>query len=133
MNRILLTVLFLLIGVVSFAQHSSMAYRTLADSLYVHHHYLFAADYYEKAIKKSPEPGDIMIQVAKCYHKINLIHTSERWYIKAKQHRASFSTDDYYLFAQVLMILKKKDQADSLLQHVLQRDPDNACSQKVPG
>lgn len=125
MQRILFTLLLSLTSVLAFAQHSSMAYRKLADSLYTHHHYQFAADYYEKALKKSPHQGDIMIQLAKCYHKINSIAEAERWFIKAKQNRGSFTTEDYYLFAQVLVTLKKKDQADTLLAHVLQREPDN--------
>jgi outer membrane protein OmpA-like peptidoglycan-associated protein len=34
------------------------------------------------------------------------------------------------LFAQVLMMLKKKDHADTLLGHVLQKDPDNQAVRK---
>jgi outer membrane protein OmpA-like peptidoglycan-associated protein/tetratricopeptide (TPR) repeat protein len=130
MNRILFTILFLLAGKFAAAQHSSMAYRKLADSLYVHHHYQFAADFYEKALKKSPHQGNIMIQLAKCYHKINLLNESENWFIKAKQNRGTFSNEDYYLFAQVLMMLKKKDHADTLLAHVLERDPNNNAVRK---
>jgi outer membrane protein OmpA-like peptidoglycan-associated protein/tetratricopeptide (TPR) repeat protein len=130
MNRIIFTILFLLVGKFAVAQHSSMAYRKLADSLYAHHHYQFAADFYEKALKKSPHQGNIMIQLAKCYHKINLLNASEEWFIKAKQNRGAFSTEDYYLFAQVLMMLKKKDHADTLLAHVLERDPDNKAVKK---
>jgi outer membrane protein OmpA-like peptidoglycan-associated protein/tetratricopeptide (TPR) repeat protein len=131
MQRTLFTVLLSLTCAFTYAQHSSMAYRKLADSLYVHHHYLLAADYYEKAIKKSPHQGNIMIQLAKCYHKINNIAESEKWFIKAKQNRGTFSTEDYYLFAQVLMMLKKKEHADTLLEHVLQREPNNVAVRKV--
>lgn len=124
MKKILFSLGLLLVGTLGYSQHSSMAYRTLADSLYVHHHYQIAADYYEKALKKSPHPGNIMLQLAKCYHKMNLITASEKWFIKAKRNRGAFSTDDYHQFAQVLVMLKKRSQADSLLEHVLQMDPN---------
>lgn len=131
MQKILFTVLFLLIGVVAFSQHSSAAYRKLADSLYVHHHYSFAADYYQKALKKSAHPGNIMLQLAKCSHNINRMAESEKWFIQAKQNHGAFSTDDYCQFAQVLIMLKKREQADTLLAHVLQRDPDHAAAEKI--
>jgi len=131
MKQIFFTVLLLMTGASVFAQHSSHAYRTLADSLYVHHHYLFAAEYYEKALKKAPHPGDIMVQIAKSYHKVNFIEESEKWFVKAKQHRGAFTTEDHYVFAQVLMMMKKKEWADTLLQHVLQHDPDNNVVRKM--
>ena len=131
MKKILFTVLLLLMGVLAFSQHSSTAYRTLADSLYVHHHYQIAADYYEKALRKSPHQGNIMLQIAKCYHKINLTTESEKWFIKAKRNRGVFSTDDYYQFAQVLIMLKKRNQADSLLEYVLQIDPNTNVAIKA--
>lgn len=130
MKRILFTILLLLLGSLAFSQHSSMAYRTLADSLYLHHHYQFAAGYYEKALKKSPHQGNIMLQLAKCYHKINLITESEKWFVKAKSNHGTFSKDDYYQFAQVLIFLKKKNQADSLLEHILQTDPNAHMARK---
>ena len=131
MKRILFTTLLLLIGVVAFSQHSSVAYRTLADSLYRHHHYQHAADFYEKALKKSPHQGNIMIQLANCYHKINRIAESEQWYLKAKRNRGAFSTDDYYQLAEVLIRLDKREQADSLLQYVLVLDPNTDVARKA--
>ncbi len=131
MKRILLITLLMLIGVVAFSQHSSMAYRKLADSLYVHHHYQYAADFYEKALKKSPHQGNIMIQLANCYHKINRIAESEQWYLKAKRNRGAFSTDDYYQLAEVLIRLNKREQADSLLQYVLLVDPNTDVAKRA--
>ena len=131
MKKILITILTLLIGVAAYAQQGSIAYETLADSLFVHYHYQRAADFYQKALKKSQYPGDIMLQLAKCYYNMNLITESEKWFVKGKQHGGSFTTQDYYQFARVLTILKKKHQADTLLEHVLQHDPDNIIARKA--
>lgn len=131
MQKILFTLIFLLTGVCAFSQHSSIAYRRLADSLYVNHHYQFAGDFYQKALKKSPHQGDIMLQLAKCYHKINSIQESEKWFIKAKENHGHFIADDYYEFAQVLIMLKKTYHADTLLERLLERDPDNKLARKV--
>ena len=131
MRKILLTILTLIIGVSAYAQQGSLAYETLADSLFVHYHYQRAADFYEKALKKSQYPGDIMLQLAKCYYNMNLITESEKWFLQGKQHGGSFTTQDYYQFARVLTIMKKKHQADTLLEHVLQLDPDNIIARKA--
>ncbi|WP_276371299.1 OmpA family protein [Chryseolinea sp. H1M3-3] len=130
MKRIF-TILLLFVGVQGFAQHSSNAYRALADSLYVHHHYQVATDYYIKALKKSPHQGNIMLQLAKCYYKINGIAESEKWFISAQKNKGSFSTKDYYEFAQVLIMLKKREQADTLLEHVLKHDLNNNVARKA--
>ncbi len=123
--------MILLSGVTAYAQHGSLAYETLADSLFDHHHYQRASDFYHKALKKSQYPGDLMLQLAKCSYKMNLITEAEKWFIKAKQHAASFTTQDYYEFARVLTIMKKKPQADTLLEHVLQHDPENSIARKA--
>ncbi len=130
MKRIF-TILLLFVGVQVFAQHSSNAYRALADSLYVHHHYQVATDYYIKALKKSPHQGNIMLQLAKCYYKINRMAESEKWFINAQRNKGSFSTKDYYEFAQVLIMLKKRHQADTLLEHVLKQDLNNSLARKA--
>jgi outer membrane protein OmpA-like peptidoglycan-associated protein/tetratricopeptide (TPR) repeat protein len=96
-----------------------------------HHHYLFAAEYYEKALKKSPKPGDIMIQIAKSYHKVNQIEESEQWFVKAQQHQGEFTNEDVFVFAQVLVMMKKKEQADILLERFLRHDADNAVVKKM--
>ena len=72
-----------------------------------------------------------MLQLAKCYYNMNLITESEKWFVKGKQHGGSFTTQDYYQFARVLTIMKKKHQADTLLEHVLQHDPDNIIARKA--
>ena len=77
MKKIFFTILILLVGTTAFSQHSSIAYQALADSLFAHHHYQDAADFYQKALKKSPHPGDIMLQIGKCHYKMNLITESE--------------------------------------------------------
>lgn len=131
MQRISVIAILLFSGTVAWSQHSSAAYRRLADSLYTHHHYQFAADYYQKALKKSPHQGDIMLSLAKSYHNINQIAESEKWFVRAKQNRGRFTIDDYFQFAQVLVVLKKSYTADTLLEHVLQKDPDHALAAKV--
>ncbi len=107
-----------------FAQHGSNAYRDLADSLYRHHHYQFAADYYEKALKKTKQPGYLMLQLGKCYDKINYPAVAEKWFRKASANRGDFSDNDYYLFAESLIAQKKIAQADSLLEQMLQKNPN---------
>jgi len=131
MKRIFFAILLILNGVQAFSQHSSMAYRKLADSLFVHHHYHVAVGYYEKALKKSPHQGNIMLQLAKCYYKTNYISEAEKWFIKARRNRGSFSTQDHYEFAQVLIMQKKSHEADTLLEHVLQQDLTNRVARKA--
>lgn len=132
MKRILFgTLLALLLAGQAFSQQSSMAYHKLADSLYQNHHYQFAADYYEKALKKSQHQGNIMLQLAKCYQKINLIAESEKWFVNAKRNHATFTNEDNYQFAQTLIILRKGQQADSILEHILLADPHANAARKV--
>ena len=131
MQRIFIITVLLFSANAAWSQHSSAAYRRLADSLYAHHHYQFATDYYQKALKKSPHQGDIMLSLAKCYHNINQMAPSETWFIRAKQNGGHFTIDDYYQFAQVLIVLKKSYTADTLLSHVLEKDPDHALAARV--
>jgi outer membrane protein OmpA-like peptidoglycan-associated protein/tetratricopeptide (TPR) repeat protein len=131
MKKILFVILILLPGVTAYSQHGSLAYETVADSLFDHHQYPRATEFYQKALKKSRYPGNLMLQLAKCHYKMNLISEAEKWFIKAQEHEASFTTQDYYQFARVLTILKKKPQADILLDHVLQNDPDNSIARKA--
>ncbi|MEO8472373.1 MAG: OmpA family protein [Chryseolinea sp.] len=107
-----------------FAQHGSNAYRDLADSLYRHHHYQYAADYYEKALRKSNERGYLMLQIAKSYDKINNPVKAEQWFDKAGKNRATFADEDYYLYAEALVVLKKMAKADSLLTKMLGENPN---------
>lgn len=131
MQRMFFIAILAFSGTAAWAQHSSAAYRRLADSLYAHHHYQFATDYYQKALKKSPHQGDIMLSLAKCYFNINQISESETWFIKAKQNHGRFTIDDYYQFAQALVVLKKPYAADTLLDHVLEKDPDHAMAARI--
>ena len=131
MQRIFLIAIFALTATAAWSQHSSAAYRRLADSLYAHHHYQFAADYYQKALKKSPHQGDIMLSLAKSYHNINQMAESEQWFVRARQNKGRFSIEDYYQFAQVLIVLKKTYTADTLLQHVLKNDPDHELASRM--
>ena len=131
MQKIFVIVILVFSGTAAWSQHSSAAYRRLADSLYAHHHYQFAADYYQKALKKSPHQGDIMLSLAKSYHNINQIAESEKWFVRAKQNQGRFTVDDYFQFAQVLVVLKKSYTADTLLEHVLQKDPDHELAAKL--
>lgn len=109
---------------VALGQHSSNAYRVLADSLYKHHHYQFAADYYEKALKKAENPGYLMLQLGKCYDKVNKPLVAEQWFRMATKKRASFTDLDYYLYAEALIAQQKYERADSLLEYVLSIHPE---------
>lgn len=114
----------MLVSAQAFSQHSSLAYRKLADSLYVHHHYQDAINYYERALKKSRDPGNIMLQIAKSHLKTNQPHESEEWFLKARENKATLTLDDYYLYARALITLKKRNQADALLESILESDPN---------
>lgn len=116
--------LLFLASVRLFAQHGSNAYRDLADSLYRHHHYQYAADYYEKALKKSKEPGYLMLQIAKSYDKINNPAKAEQWFDKAGKNNARFEDEDYYLYAEALVVRNKRPKADSLLTRMLEENPN---------
>lgn len=125
MKRISICLTFLLIATApGFSQHGSLAHQKLADSLYRHHHYQHAVGYYQKALKNAPSPGPILLQLAKSYNKINNLPEAEKWFEQAQARKASFSTEDYYEFAHVLVTLKKKDKAEALLQHILTLNPD---------
>ncbi|MGC3946699.1 MAG: tetratricopeptide repeat protein [Chryseolinea sp.] len=125
MKRIAIFILFMLFaGTVAHAQHSSNAYRDLADSLYRHHHYQYAANYYEKALKKAVNPGYLMLHLGKCYDKINKPTQAEQWFRMAAQKRAKFTDEDYYLYAEVLIAQQKYERADSLLENILAVYPD---------
>lgn len=116
--------LLFLIGSQASAQHSSNAYRVLADSLYRHHHYQYATEYYEKALRKAPEPGYLMLQLGKCYDKINNAPAAERWFKLASKNKAVFTDEDYYLFAESLIAQEKRQQADSVLEKILSANPN---------
>ncbi|HTF18397.1 MAG TPA: OmpA family protein [Chryseolinea sp.] len=118
----LLVVLFA--GTFAFGQHSSNAYRDLADSLYRHHHYQYAATYYEKAMKKAENPGYLMLQLGKCYDKVNKPRVAEQWFRMAVQKRAPFTDEDYYLYAEALVAQQKYQRADSMLEHILSLYPE---------
>src|SRR5215204_3856789 len=62
-----------------FAQHSHRAYVTLADSLYRHHNYKDATYYYQRAIKNSNEPGNIMLKIARAFTEMNDVKEAEAW------------------------------------------------------
>lgn len=130
MKHAVLIVLFsLLSATLVYSQHSSNAYRAVADSLYRHHHYQFAADYYEKALKKATNPGAIMLQLGKCYDKVNKPLVAEQWFRMAAQKDAPFTDEDYYLYAEALIAQKKYQRADSLLAHIVTNHPEMVMAQ----
>ena len=96
MKRALFILVILLSGITAFSQHSSIAYETLADSLFAHHHYQQATEFYQKAMKKSPHPGNLMVQLARCNYKMNLISESEKWFVKAKQNQGKFTIQKFF-------------------------------------
>ena len=123
--------LILLIGTQAFSQHGSHAYRKHGDTQYQHHHYQSAIEFYLKSLSKAPDPGYIMLQLAKCYTKINQPDEAEIWFLKARENKAEFSIDDYYQYARVLVTLKKRNQADALLEHVVEKDPNSNLARKA--
>ena len=133
MQRLSVIILLLVISNAALSQHSSNAYRKLADSLYVHHHYQEAAQYYQRAIKKSSDPGNVMLSVARSYGKVNSIAEAESWFAKARANKATFTHDDIYLYAQMLMMQKKRSEAETLLKELLIEDPNAARARQMLG
>ncbi len=132
MKKIFPLVLFVLFaGSQAFSQHSSHAYRKLGDTQFAHHHYQSGIDYYQKALKKAPDPGSIMLQIANGYTRINMPEEAEKWFIEARANNAVFSVGDYYQYARVLVTLKKRNQADALLEHVVNTDPNSYQARKA--
>ena len=129
-KRLILSLMFVVYaGTIAMAQHSSNAYRDLADSLYRHHHYHHAAGYYEKALKKATNPGYLMLQLGKCYDKLSKPLLAEQWFRMAAQKRAKFTDEDYYLYAESLIAQQKYERADSLLEHILAIYPEMSMAQ----
>lgn len=125
MKHVVISILLVLfVGTVAFSQHGSNAYRDLADSLYRHHHYQYAANYYEKALKKATNPGQLMLQLGKCYDKVNKPLVAEQWFRMAAQKRARFTDEDYYIYAEALIAQQKYERADSLLENILATSPE---------
>jgi outer membrane protein OmpA-like peptidoglycan-associated protein len=131
MKKISLILLIIFLGTYTFAQQGSHAYRKHGDTQYKHHHYRSAIGYYTKALKKAPDPGNIMLQIAKCYNRINLPAEAENWFLKANKNKAQFTIQDYYQYARTLVTLNKRSQADALLQHVVEEDPNNHLARKA--
>lgn len=123
-HAVIIVLLSLLGATLAYGQHSSNAYRAVGDSLYRHHHYQFAADYYEKALKKATNPGVIMLQLGKCYDKVNKPLVAEQWFRMAAQKHAPFTDEDYYLYAEALIAQQKYERADSLLAHIVANHPE---------
>jgi outer membrane protein OmpA-like peptidoglycan-associated protein len=133
MQRLYFILLLSLVSTVAWSQHSSNAYRKLADSLYAHHHYHEAAQYYQRAIKKAPDPASVMLSVARSYGKVNAIADAELWFAKAKASKAAFTHDDIYLYTQMLMMQKKRAEAEMLLKELLVEDPNAARARQMLG
>lgn len=132
MNKILpALLLILLFSLQAFSQHSSVAYRKHGDTQFQHHHYQSAIEFYTKALNKSPEPGAIMLQLARCYLRTNQPAEAEKWFIEASANKATFTMEDYYLYARALVTLKKRSQADELLEHVVRTDPNSQQARKA--
>ncbi len=131
MKKISLILLIIFLGSYAFAQQGSHAYRKHGDTQYKHHHYQSAIGYYMKALKKAPDPGNIMLQIAKCYNRINQPVEAENWFLKANKNKAQFTIQDYYQYARTLVTLNKRSQADALLEHVVEEDPNNHLARKA--
>jgi outer membrane protein OmpA-like peptidoglycan-associated protein/tetratricopeptide (TPR) repeat protein len=131
MKKIPLILLILFLGSAALAQHGSHAYRKHGDTQYKHHHYQSAIGYYMKALKKAPDPGNIMLQIAKCYNRINQPVEAENWFLQANKNKAAFTIQDYYQYARILVTLKKRSQADALLEQLVASDPNNNLARKA--
>jgi outer membrane protein OmpA-like peptidoglycan-associated protein/NACalpha-BTF3-like transcription factor len=119
----LLTVLTLSTQLCFSQSSSSRAYRALADSLYQHHNYQHAAEYYQKALNNSSDAADIMLHIARCYNKLNNMTEANTWFKKADNSQAVFSKDDIIQYIQVLMMNLKRVDAEALLMEHLKSDP----------
>jgi len=124
MNRFLFILSLFLLCTQVFSQHSSRAYYKLADSLYQYHHYQYAADYYQRALHKADDPAGIMVKIARSYVKFNQDDDAEKWFIQALSNGATLSLNDYFLYAEALITLKKRSQAERLLEGIVQQDPN---------
>ncbi|MBA4054573.1 MAG: hypothetical protein C0490_07670, partial [Marivirga sp.] len=131
MKKISLILWILLVGGQAFSQHSSVAYRKHGDTQFQHHHYQSAIGFYLKALKKSPEAGYVMLQLAKSYIKTNQPAEAEKWFIEARANNAEFTIADYYQYARVLVTLKKRSQADALLEHLVASDPNSYLARRA--
>ena len=131
MKKISIILLIIFLGSYAFAQQGSNAYRKHGDTQYKHHHYRSAIAYYTKALKKATDPGNIMLQIAKCYNRINQPVEAEIWFLKANKNKAQFTIQDYYQYARTLVTLNKRSQADALLEHVVGEDPNNHLARKA--
>src|SRR5690349_19064950 len=125
MKRLYLSTLFLAASFFVFSQHSSIAYKKLADSLFLHHNYQSAAFYYEKAIKKSTEPGVVMVQIAKSYSNMNKPTEAAHWFEEARNHHAHLADAEMYLYIRALLSLQKREQAEEELLILLNDDPND--------
>jgi len=127
MKKIATTFLLLLLfGLQAFSQHgksSSEAYRKHGDTQYQYHYYQSAIDFYKKSLKKSPDVGYVMLQLAKSNVKINQPAEAEKWFIQARENHGPFTLEDYNQYARVLVTLKKRNQAEALLESILEKDP----------
>src|SRR5690606_1789152 len=124
MKRFYISFLLLLVSCLCVAQHSHRAYRKLADSLYVHHHYEHAANYYQRALKNSTRPDSIMLQIAKCFSRTNNAAEAEEWFQKAKMQKAHFSEEDNYQHVSALKMLRRYSEAMEILQAMLEENPN---------
>lgn len=131
MNRISLILLILVIGSQAFSQHSSVAYRKHGDTQFEHHHYQSAIGFYLKALKKSPESAYVMLQLANSYIRTNQPEEAEKWFIQARENKAAYTVGDYYQYARVLVTLKKRSQADALLEHLVATDPNSYLARRA--
>lgn len=116
----------MLVGLQAFAQRgssSSEAYRNHGDTQYQYYYYRSAIDFYQKALKKSPDVGYVMLQLAKSYVKTNQPVEAEKWFIQARANHGPFTLEDYNQYARVLVTLKKRNQAEALLESILEKDP----------
>lgn len=131
MKRLYFLSFTLLASFLASAQHSSIAYKKLADSLYRNHSYQNAAVYYEKAIKKSTEPGVIMLQIAKSYSHLNKPKEAEHWFEEARNHHAHLSDAEMYLYIRALLSLEKRELAEEELTVLLDNDPNDVFARQT--
>lgn len=131
MKRLYTSLLLLFVSCLCVAQHSHRAYRKLADSLYLHHHYEHAANYYQRALKNATRTDSIMLQIAKCFSRTNNAAEAEEWFQKAKTQQARFSPEDHFQHVNALKMLRRYNEATEILQAMLDENPNGIYTQTL--
>ena len=133
MKRFYLFILFFVFVIQAYSQsnYSQNSYLNLSDSLFQFQNYQSASIYYKKALKKAEKPGPIMLRLATCFSKMNQPEESEKWYKEAEKENVQFPKNDIYRYADILIKLQKRAEAEEILIELLNKDPEAAYAKFV--